>query len=258
MKQEIKRWFRSWLLVSLAMVVPVALASAHVRINSPNGGETFTVGEEITIEWEVLISHTTINWDLWYSNTGAAPWTEWSMDIPAVGSVGVGTIHTKMLTILPEFVGSQFRIRVRMDNVDGEIDYYDVTNSTMTVLPGPWDNLGFGLPGTNGQATLVGTGDLTGGSLNRLDLANAAPSSPAIVFVGLAAGNAPFKGGTLVPVPVLITVTLGTNAVGDIALPFVWPTGIPSGLAFYFHYWFSDAAGPVGVASSEALKATAP
>jgi hypothetical protein len=259
MKPVTMKLFRSWLFAALAMGVPAASASAHIGINSPNGGETFTVGEEVTIEWVVQIAHNTSNWDVWYSNTMGPPWQPWSMDIPTVGSIAVGTIHTTTLTILPEQVGTTFRIRVRMDNdPSGATDYFDVTDTAITVVAGPWDNLGFALAGTNGLATFVGTGDLTGGSLNRIDLENAQQSTLAVLFLGLAAGNAPFKGGTLVPVPVLLTVSFTTDASGSIPVPFIWPTGLPSGIAFYFHYWFSDPAGPAGVAASNALKGTTP
>jgi len=248
---------RSLLLTALAFALPAGAVSAHVGVLTPNGGEVFSVGDQVTISWTVLISHNTANWDIFYSLNGVAPWTDFHMDIPAVGDISVGSIHSYTATIIPELIGTSTRFRVRMDNVTGT-DYYDKCDADFTVLPGPWDNLGLGLAGTNGEGNLVGTGDMSGGSTNSIDLTNAMPSSTAFLFLGFTEGNAPFKMGTLVPVPIALSLALPTDAEGALALPFVWPTGVPSGAEIYFHYWYPDAGGPVGAAASNALRATTP
>lgn len=240
-----------------ALVLLSGTGFAHISVLAPNGGEVFTVGEQVTIQWTVLVTHNTQNWDIFYSTTGASPWTEFHMDITPTGSTAAGSNHSYTATIIPEQVSSTMRFRVRMDNATGT-DYYDKSDADFTVLPGPWDNLGFGLAGTNGEGNLVGTGDLTGGSSNSLDLTNAVPSSTAFLFLGTTAGNVPFKGGTLVPIPILFTLQFPTDAEGALSVPFVWPAGVPSGSLLYFHYWYANAGGPAGVAASNAVEATTP
>ena len=257
MQTPFKTLIRSRFAALATLALLAAPSAAHVGVLAPNGGEVFVVGDQVTIQWTVLISHNTQDWDIFYSTTGAAPWSKFHMNIPPVGSTAVGTIHDYTATITPELVGSTTRFRVRMDNVTGT-DYYDKSDADFTVLSGPWENLGFGLAGTNGVATLVGTGDLTAGSNNSVDLANAAPNSTAFVFLGTSAGNAPFKGGTLVPIPILLTLPVPTDAEGAVSLPFVWPAGVPSGAQLFIHAWFADTAGPSGAAASDALQATAP
>ena len=64
----------------LAMTCPV---SAHVELDYPNGGEQFTEGEVIAVEWHVLIEHQLLNWDLWFSVTSSTgPWEEIAVDLP--------------------------------------------------------------------------------------------------------------------------------------------------------------------------------
>ncbi len=65
-------------LVALAAVVLfVNPVRGHVLLLYPNGGEQMEVCSQTTIRWQIQISHTLLNWDLWYSKTGAAgPWTE--------------------------------------------------------------------------------------------------------------------------------------------------------------------------------------
>lgn len=126
-----------------------------------------------------------------------------------------------------------------------------------TPAENPWTDLGFALPAVRNYPTLAGTGPLTGGSLNRLDLTNAKPSSPTLLFVGAVQGAVPFKGGTLVPVPILITFNLGTTVNGSLGLPFVWPAA-PSltGVSLYFQYAIQDALAVQGVSLSNAVKGT--
>jgi hypothetical protein len=126
--------------------------------------------------------------------------------------------------------------------------------------PGPhaWNNLGFTLGGVSGDPLLYGTGPLTEASDGWLVLVNAAPSQPAALFVSLIGTPSPFKGGTLVPVPVLTTFALSTSPGGEIPLGWLaWPGGL-SGLSVYFQYGVLDGAAPLGIALSNALRADVP
>jgi len=116
-------------LVSLA----VSPASAHVALDSPNGGEIFYEGETVIIEWHVVIQHDLVNWDLWYSTTGSGgPWTDLAIDLPA-GNGSPGSVHTYDWTIPVEAVSDEVWVRVRMDN--NGTDYYDVSDGSFSVLP---------------------------------------------------------------------------------------------------------------------------
>jgi hypothetical protein len=123
---------------------------------------------------------------------------------------------------------------------------------------GTWTNLGFGLAGTNGLPTLAGTGSLVALSPGSLVLAQARPSSLALLFISFASMPISFKGGTLVPVPVALTVSVGTNAGGGLTLPFLWPSGLPSATSIYFQDAIQDPAAIKGVALSNALRAVTP
>ncbi len=121
-----------------------------------------------------------------------------------------------------------------------------------------WTNLGFALPGTLGAPQLVGAGSLLSGSPGALTLSGAKPSSPAYLFVALTNAAAPFKGGTLVPVPPLLTLGLLTSGAGDLPLAWAaWPAGL-SGLDLFFQYAIQDPAAVAGVALSNALRADVP
>ncbi|HVQ25841.1 MAG TPA: hypothetical protein VMV01_11720, partial [Planctomycetota bacterium] len=81
------------------------------------------------------------------------------------------------------------------------------------------------------------------------------PSAAAILVVGLSALYAPFKGGLLVPSPLVLVFT-STNPSGQLFLPFTWPANGPAGVSLHFQLWVSDSAGPAGFAASNGLKGT--
>ena len=138
---------------------------------------------------------------------------------------------------------------------------YGDTESLHFGVQGPaFTDLGAALAGTHGEPVLVGEGDLTGGSSLRIALGGALELTSASLLVGLSVLNAPFKGGVLVPnfqAPGLL-VPLFTNAQGRVILNATWPLGLPSGLDVYLQYWLVDAAGPAGLAASNAVRGTTP
>jgi hypothetical protein len=70
--------------------------------------------------------------------------------------------------------------------------------------------------------------------------------------VGLSQIGAPFKGGTLVPLPQTLVVRT-TNAIGVTHLTFVFPANVPPDLSLYFQYWISDPTASAGWSASNAL-----
>jgi trimeric autotransporter adhesin len=115
-----------------------------------------------------------------------------------------------------------------------------------------WADLGSGLAGLGGVPLLVGSGALSAGSSNQLDLTLARPSSPATLVFGFALLAAPFKGGTLVPMPLLL-LPLTTTAAGSVSLPFSWPPTLPRLTPLLFQCWVVDPAAPAGLSASNGL-----
>jgi Protein of unknown function (DUF642) len=126
------------------------------------------------------------------------------------------------------------------------------------VLTPAFSEVGAGLAGVHGVPHLAGAGTLAAGSAGSLSLTLARPSSTAVLFMSLSSTPTPFKGGTLIPIPPLLTLSMFTNGSGGIVLPFVWPSGMPAGTSIYFQYAIQDAAAVKGVALSNGLKGITP
>ena len=122
----------------------------------------------------------------------------------------------------------------------------------------PWTDLGGGLAGVSGIPLLVGTGPLTTGSAGSLALSGAAPSAICSLFISLASTPAPFKCGTLVPVPIAFQFMLFTNGSGNLNLAWPsWPNGL-SGASVYFQHAIADGAAICGVSISNAVRGDVP
>ena len=122
----------------------------------------------------------------------------------------------------------------------------------------PWADLGNALGGTNGDPVLTGSGSLAAGTTATLTLSNALPNGSAWFLLGLTAINAPFKFGVMVPSPDIMVPALPIDPNGQIILPFIWPTGLPSGAETYYQWWIQDPGGIVGWASSNGIVGTTP
>jgi hypothetical protein len=129
---------------------------------------------------------------------------------------------------------------------------------TLGVAPGSWLDRGFGLAGTSGVPSLVGSGPLIGDTEGTLILRNAKPSAACLLEVSMASAPLPFKGGLLVAWPALTTVPLLTAPDGSLGLSFRWPLGLASGTSFWCQYLVSDDAAVQHVSLSNAVEATTP
>jgi hypothetical protein len=92
-------------------------SSAHVILDFPLGGETFTGSEKINIQWHVQIPHDQENWDLYFSDDGGASWQAIELDMET------SQLHYQWT--VPQITTEQARIRVIMDNT-GQ-DYIDTS-----------------------------------------------------------------------------------------------------------------------------------
>ncbi len=121
-------------LATLAALLVVNPARAHVNLNVPNGGEQMVVGSQFTVSWEILISHQLLNWDLSYSTNGPnGPFVLIVEDLPP-GSNAAGSIHTYDWTV-PNIVDDTMWLLVKMDNA--ATDYYDVNDLPFSIILPP-------------------------------------------------------------------------------------------------------------------------
>ncbi len=174
----------------------------------------------------------------------------WSLDGPS----GTPTNRTA------ELGGGFLSILGFGNDSNGEVYLVSSTGSGRLYSLAPADpilGLGFALPGTHGDPILWGVGDLTGGSGLEVNLRNANESSVAALFVSLVNTPTAFKGGTLVTIPTLVTISIATNGNGEIFLPAVWPGGIGAGTEIFMQYGIDDDAAVKNVALSNAIRLTA-
>lgn len=115
------------LLTLLFGIFLILQAQAHVNLVYPQGGETFTAGETVNIQWEIVIPHNTLNWDLYFSDDGGNTWEALALDIP------LDSLSYQW--IVPDSETSQARIKIVMDN-DGN-DYSDASDDfSIAVITG--------------------------------------------------------------------------------------------------------------------------
>jgi hypothetical protein len=156
----------------------------------------------------------------------------------------------------------------QLDDIAGILNQHQADWSTSTLGLGSMDDtlptrsaftvLGGGLAGAAGVPSLVGEGSLVGGTTATLTLTSAAANTSSALVIGLSSLNAPFKGGVMVPHPHVLIAGLPTGPAGSVVLSATWPLGVPSGFSTWYQHWITDAAGPVGLAASNALRSTAP
>jgi Tol biopolymer transport system component len=127
-----------------------------------------------------------------------------------------------------------------------------LTNNAM-----PWAPLGGGIAGTHGTPALSGAGTLEGLTVMTLALSDALELAPTFLVTGFRMIGAGFKGGVLVPAPDFI-FPLMTDGGGSLALPALWPPGVPSDVTLWFQCWLPDPAGALGYAASNGLSLTTP
>jgi len=118
---------------------------------------------------------------------------------------------------------------------------------------GSWTSLGAGLAGVSGIPALGGTGPLQPLTAGTVELTGAITFSPLVFFFGTEAVPQPFKGGLLLPSPVMQLPTLITDHAGAFSLPFIVPASVPSPFQFTVQAAIMDGAAVSGVSLSNAL-----
>lgn len=144
---------------------------------------------------------------------------------------------------------------------DGPFEPFGVLFESLTIAPAAgdaWSDQGHALAGTFGDPALDGSGDLSAGSANAVDLTRARRLSVAALFLAPASTPVPFKGGTLVPVPFVAPILLTTSGTGTISIPFVAPGDLPPGAELWVQFAIQDPAAVNGVALSNAILGLTP
>ncbi len=129
---------------------------------------------------------------------------------------------------------------------------------TLQANEGQWTDLGSGLAGSSGIPRIVGSGSLQPLTEASLALAGAKPSALCLVHASTTSVPAPFKGGTLVACPPVVSYPTTVGLDGTLLLPFRWPAGLSSGASLWFQVSIADPAALAGVALSNAVRATTP
>ena len=175
------------------------------------------------------------------------------------GTTALGSVNLTLPKASAQFLGWKDTAGITSVRVTSDA-FAMVDNVTwgVTATPVAWANLGSGLAGVAGIPSLSGTGSLVAGSGGSLVLSSARPSAPALLLVSLSGTPVPFKGGTLLAFPPVLTAVLVTSGAGSINLPFNWPAGVPSATSLWFQCLVADAAAVGGVALSNGLKGVTP
>lgn len=123
--------------------------------------------------------------------------------------------------------------------------------------PSAWRTQPGGIAGTKGVPLLDGEGTLAGGSPLRLTVSRALPNTLTTLVLGVATLGAPFKGGLLVPDPLLL-LPLPTDPWGYVVVEDTWPPGIPAGVSMVLQEWLPDGQAAKGFAASDGVIGTTP
>jgi len=121
----------------LTLMLSVTAGFGHVRLDYPEGGETFFVGDTVLIQWTRLANHAQNNWDLEFSRDGGNTWSSIVENLPIP--------QLSYEWVIDQEPASQAYIKVIQDNVGGN---YESVSGAITILASPvniktgWDKPG--------------------------------------------------------------------------------------------------------------------
>ncbi|RLD24555.1 MAG: hypothetical protein DRI54_06010 [Bacteroidetes bacterium] len=125
------------LILLLSGFLFVLQTNAHVNLVSPAGGEVFNTGDTVNIQWEIVISHNTENWDLFFSGDGGITWNPIELDITE------DSLNYQW--VVPGTPTSVGQIRIVMDNVGNDYEDFSENFTIESVTSISESKNGFGL-----------------------------------------------------------------------------------------------------------------
>jgi hypothetical protein len=128
---------------------------------------------------------------------------------------------------------------------------------TLRLPVSAWSSQSAGLAGTHGVPLIAVLGPLVPGTPLRFELNEARRYAPCWLFLGLTELLAPFKGGVLVPNPVMV-VPQSTDGFGFKSFGGTWPAGVPTGSTLYAQWWVMDQNAIQGLSATAAAKGVVP
>ncbi len=175
---------------------------------------------------------------------------EWSSNID--GIIGTGRLTTvnnlSAGTHVISLTATDSDDMVSVDSVVISIQARDLPATTPVICQ---TDLGFGGPGAS-ELTICG-GDLSTGSSFDVELSGALPSTLAWILGGTANNPTPLIGGTVVPVPTPVIISVMTNAGGGFQFSGIEGGGGP--VSFYFQVLYVDSNEVDGFGLSNCVRA---
>ena len=150
---------------------------------------------------------------------------------------------------------SATRIWIAQDT--GELVRYE-SYPVSSCAPGTWTDLGGGTAGSAGVPTLAGSGPLQPGWPLALDLAQAPPNAPLLLWLSFAPTPLAKFGGTLHALPASAEILVASNGAGAFHGATTWPAGLPAATSLWFQALVKDVSATPGFTLSNGLRATTP
>jgi hypothetical protein len=187
----------------------------------------------------------------WYENASGdgLVWTEY----PIISAPG----KTRQ-ALMADIDGDCDLDIVSCSDTSDQVYWLENDLATGSLCPGAWTDLLGGTIGSAGVPELLGSGDLTGGSLVTLALSDAPRTAPVLLFASVASAPFPVFGGTLHALPAVFELTLQATTGGELDLLGPWPSGLPPGTKFWFQYLVQDPTSIYGITMSNGVVATTP
>ncbi|PCJ53719.1 MAG: hypothetical protein COA70_08505 [Planctomycetota bacterium] len=206
------------LLTLLAIPTLAALANAHVRVDSPNGGEMLQGQQIHAINWVDIIDHgTLVTYEIEFSADGGSSWTQVVDGLTYTG--GISTYDW----LVPDQTTSQGRIRVTM-HVDPITTYSDSSNANFAV-DASYTSYGAGTP-VNGVLPILMMHNVPqSGASILIHLSQAEVGADAHILVGSQQMNQTFSGVTLLNNRDLAHLVMTVDNNGEVFLPITLPAG---------------------------------
>jgi choice-of-anchor B domain-containing protein len=187
------------------------------------------------------------------SNNGGGSWSS----VEVVGPTGDDTLggwiqHSFLVSDVIAPTGNMQMRFIASDEGDGSIveaGIDDLQVLRFDCAEFCQTDIGFGGPG-NATFSICGE-ELDTGNVATVTLDQAAPNALSVLFLSLGTNPVPFKGGTLVTLPILLDLTFTTDGSGSLSFPI---SGGSGPVTVYGQFAIVDGGQPKGVALSNALE----